>query len=129
MALIKGKTGIACVPVSAVVTDENGEPLQTVAFTVHFRRLGYVEDCAAMSQLVLRPGGETDPAAGFGILHAMLAQLRETVVGWDGLAGDDGEEVPFSADTLEAMLFDDGYFAALRDGFFEARSQRARAKN
>ena len=46
--------------------------------------------------------------------------IRERLIGWSGLPGADGSELPFSAEALDEMLDHLAYFEALRDAMSRA---------
>ena len=55
--------------------------------------------------------------------------IRDNLIGWRDLKGEDGAEIPFSADVLAEMLEWVGYRNALVVGFKEAQFGRAAEKN
>lgn len=56
------------------------------------------------------------------------ALLREVLVGWDGVAGENGEPMPFSAAALNDLVDIPYVRAALIRAYFEAASGNAAAR-
>lgn len=63
-----------------------------------------------------------------GALEKRLEDLREHITGWEDIGDEDGQQMPFSAEALDALL-DVPYFrAAAEQGLLDA-SRGAPAKN
>ena len=125
MALIKGNATQVSIPLSVTVTRDGAE--QVIEFTALYKLRTRAEQLEQAQHL--------DSEEYDGIERPMMRiarakdALRESVVGWTGLHGSDGEEVGFSAETLDEMLADDDYYDALIEGMRESMAPGARRKN
>ncbi|MEO5341097.1 MAG: hypothetical protein H7837_11385 [Magnetococcus sp. MYC-9] len=97
-----------------VLVPMGGAQREVGGFDAHFRLLPIDE--AAASADVSRGGGD----------ETMLTRI---LVGWNGIATEDGQDFPFSPDNLKTLAGNPCVRTALFRGYFDAVSGQAREKN
>ena len=114
MALKINQSATFLWPVTVHLPTDGGK-FDKQTFDVEFARLKVSEADAMVAGIV---SGATTPLEGY----------RQLVKGWRGVLAD-GQEVPFSDDTLQQVLEIPTVGPAILEAFKEAISGAARAKN
>lgn len=126
MALLKGNATQVSVDVTATISRDGAD--QDVRFTV-FYKLRPREEQLRNAEYI----DATDIASGIERAAARIERakelLRSLALGWHGLTGSDGEEIPFDAGVLDEMLALDDYYDALMEGLRDSSLPGARRKN
>ena len=126
MALLKGNATQVSVDVTATISRDGAD--QDVTFTV-FYKLRSLDEQLRNAEYI----EATDITSGIERAAARIDRakelLRSLVLGWHGLTGSDGEEIPFDAGTLDEMIGDDDYYNALMEGLRDSSLPGARRKN
>lgn len=122
MALRIKKDNIVWWPVTVKVPQDGGKP-EDVEISVKYKLITRSERNEfiglAFNDDVANADHDVDRA---------LALYRDKVLDWKGIENEDGNELPFSPENLEAMLDHTFFEMALSRGLFQASSGAA-AKN
>ena len=105
MALLKGLLNQITIPTTAEIDQSHGKIL-SVKFDVTFKTLSVSQKREVLAEIKSAEGDDADP---------WDAIIPRYLVGWN-LTNDDGD-VPFSEDTLGAVLDAQPYRVALVDAF------------
>ena len=103
--LLKGVKDEVELRITAICEIDNGAE-ERVPFHAKYRKPSVAESRAIVD--AIEQGAETDETL-----------MEKHLLGWRGLKGADGQEVPFSAETLEIAMQAREYRAALVGGFME----------
>ena len=107
-------------PVTVAVPADGGP--QAVEIQIRYRLLTRSE-LRALAGAIAEAQGDTD-----ALLGTLDARLAERITGWEGIAGEDGQPLPFTADTLAALLDQPYLREAIERGLYAA-SRGALEKN
>lgn len=97
-------------PVQFAVPEVDGLHLQDMSFEAQFRRHSQAQLDALRARIVEKNLSDTDIA-------------REVVAGWRKVVGDDGGDIPFSAETLNRLLAVPAAGSAIMKAFYESISE------
>lgn len=136
MSFLKGYGDEIKVPAKALILQDNLKKIE-VPFTAVFKRLSSEEAreardrYAELERNIARVRKDPDLDLDTDISALQVAEVREYLVRWEGLPGNDGKDVEFNEDNLEEVLNTPPYSAALCTAFLASLigKEALRAKN